>query len=196
MALGVNWIYIGGFVELQCAFQLTHAVTLCSVLVVLYVPCIVLNILIYIKTKESLPRQQLAVSGRRAAAATMSVHVNSNTLHRMELEASRVFITGVTPLLLLPCPLIGFTVFHLICLALNSTGGSGQCNNSVWMAPYFKQLVTLHAVVHPLIYLCRSKEFFAPDNTSSTPASAVIANNIALDHRPVAQQQNVDELYG
>ena len=181
---------------------------LTCVLIALFIPCIVLNIIIYIKTREILPNQQLAVGGGASQGSTpvssMSVHVNSTTLRRMEMEAARVFIAGVIPLLLLPCPLLSFTLFHLICLVIHPSNPPGQCSNTIWLAPYFKQLVTLHAVVHPIVYLCRSKELF--NSYSSTPqqqeqhsmngALAVAIDPVSSSSRRSQHRRTNEELYG
>jgi hypothetical protein len=198
IALGINWIYIGSFAGLQCAFQLTQAMMLTTILIALFIPCIVLNIIIYVKTRESIPSQhQLAVAYISTASA-MLVHVNCTTLRRMELEAARVFIAGVTPLLVLPCPLLLFTLFHLVCLVVHPNADAGQCSNTIWLAPYFKQLVTLHAVVHPIVYLCRSKEFFINSSSSqqSNDGVAAVAVISTTDRRFHQQQRTDEELYG
>ena len=87
----------------------------------------------------------------------LSVHVTSETLARMEMQASKAFITGLTLLLLLPCPRLVFALAYLLCLPFF---GNHQCNTTFWLGPYFQQLISLHAVVHPIVFLWRNKEFF------------------------------------
>ena len=91
-----------------------------------------------------------------AEQVTMSVHMANEGITRLENEAMRTFITSVAGLVFLPCPLLIYTFSHLICMFLNPEGD--QCDNIIWLAPYFKELVTLHAIVHPIIVILRNKE--------------------------------------
>ena len=98
--------------------------------------------------------------------------MGSAALSRMENEATRTCVFGVLRLLLLPCPLLAFTFSHLICTQLLYPGDESgneqqQCQNILKWAPYFKELITFHAVVHPSVFLLRSNDFFSDDSINA-----------------------------
>ena len=179
LALALNWVYISGMAELKCQIQTSHATTADSVLLVLCVSCIVFTIVDYVETRNLLPSSTAPSrqSSRHSTIAVptisndvdavveadhrhqMSVHMANEGISRLETEAMRTFISSVTGLVLLPCPLLAFTFSHLICMFLYPEGD--QCDNIIWLAPYFKELVTLHAIIHPLIVILRNKELIA-----------------------------------
>ena len=206
LALALNWVYISGMAELKCQIQTSHATTADSVLLVLCVSCIIFTIVDYVETRTLLPSTPSRQSSRSSTitvppstnrsgsiemanvnpfappppvaageSSTMGVHMNIATLQRMETEATKTLMAGITALILLPCPLLVFTFSHLICMFLYPEGN--QCNNIIWLAPYFKELVTLHALVHPIIIVLRNKQFMSP---SRQP----VATAAAADHHP------------
>lgn len=95
----------------------------------------------------------------------LSVHVTSETLAKMEMKATSAFLTGLTLLILLPCPRLVFALAYLFCLPVF---GNHQCNLIFWLGPYFQQLISLHAVVHPVVFLWRNKEFFRKPDRLNT----------------------------
>ena len=107
------------------------------------------------------PPQQPAQTTTR-----MSVHMASASINRLEKEATRTFIAAVVGLLLLPCPLLIFTFTHLICMLLHPQGD--QCDDIIWLAPYFKELVTLHALIHPIVVVLRNKDLKSSSSSNSS----------------------------
>ena len=132
------------------------------------------------------------------ATATMGVHMNVGTLQRMETEATRTLMAGIIALVLLPCPLLIFTFTHLICMLLHPQGD--QCDDIIWLAPYFKELVTLHALIHPIVVVLRNKDLKSSSSSNSStsggaapitpshhhhhphPPAAVAASNSSQNH--------------
>jgi len=114
----------------------------------------------------------------RAEPTRMSVHMASASINRLEKEATRTFITAVVGLLLLPCPLLIFTFTHLVCMLVHPEGD--QCDDIIWLAPYFKELITLHALIHPIVVILRNKELM--DTSNSNNSSQFFDNN----HQPTS----------
>lgn len=104
--------------------------------------------------------QQMARNSSSATAndrsIDMSVHVGNNRLGRLEVEASRTLTAGVLSLFIMTGPFIAFTITMLTCRVCGL-----NCQHIGWLAPYFKELVVIHAIYNPIMYLIRSKEFFA-----------------------------------
>ena len=115
LALAVNWVHIGG-APLRCEIQLQHSTTLALTLLILFVCCITLRVIDYVKTKQLLPRdngviETVAISydieiGNPPPAPrsrvnafpplpadeneVLSVHVTTETLAKMEMNATKV----------------------------------------------------------------------------------------------------------
>lgn len=115
------------------------------------------------------PQQQQQTSPQNTTEERLNIHIGSAALSRMEKEATRTCVFGVLRLLLLPCPLLAFTFSHLICTQLIYPEGNEhqQCQNILKWAPYFKELITFHAVVHPSVFLLRSNDFFSDDSINA-----------------------------
>ena len=203
LTVGVKWIYVGQHVPLRCEIQVRHIVTVHTVQCVLFVACIGFHITDYVKTCQLLPRPSGGtvsvpslprISSRRAAAAMeeaiemnvvvsssaaaaqqlpperMNVHIRSGAVQQLEMEATRTFLFGVIPLLILPLPWLVLIITHSICLVFYGEA----CNDFIWLAGYFKGWITLHAVINPLMNICRNKEL------SSTPRSNAGVNEEEL----------------
>ena len=52
VSLGVNWVYVGGFAQLQCAFQKKQAFTLFGTHLIVFISCAVLQTILYFKMKK------------------------------------------------------------------------------------------------------------------------------------------------
>jgi len=52
VSLGVNWVYVGGFAQLQCAFQKKQAFTLFGTHLIVFISCAILQTILYFKTKK------------------------------------------------------------------------------------------------------------------------------------------------
>ena len=93
----------------------------------------------------------------------LNIHMGRGTVAQLEMEATRTFLAGVIPLLILPLPWLVLIITHSICLVFYGE----TCNDFIWLAGYFKGWITLHSLVNPIMNLCRNKEL------SSTPRSNV-----------------------
>lgn len=85
----------------------------------------------------------------------LNLSISNQTVDRLELEASRTVVAGVTSLTIMTGPFILFTLALLICRLFYE---NQVCSSIAWLAPYFKELVVIHAVYHPLMHLFRSSE--------------------------------------
>ena len=187
-ALIMKWIYVGGVAQVRCEIPVVAMVTFQVTILVLFISCVIVRIVVYSKTKRFIPRRSVSSSSSSRVSSSKSarinnrqqqhveliemnratdgltVHVNDDSVAQLELEATRAFIANVTVLLLLPCPLLIFSFSYLICIPIY---GTEQCDNIIWLLPYFKELILFHAAVHPAMILWRNKEF-----TLSTPTPA------------------------
>lgn len=88
----------------------------------------------------------------------LHAQMNQQTLHRMELEATKTLVAGVTSLIVLASPLVIFLVSINICRRIYILA---YCNSYSWLASYLKQLGLVHAIYHPSMYLSWNPEFSA-----------------------------------
>jgi len=181
-ALIIKWIYVSGAAQVCCEIPIVAVVTFQVTILVLFVSCFIARVVVYSKTKQFIPQvsstasstasrkryqhqtnsRQLIEMNHLNSIDGLTVHMNKDSVAQLELEATRAFIANVTLLLLLPCPLLIFSFSYLICIPIY---GTEQCDNIVWLLPYFKELILFHAAVHPAMILWRNKEF----NFYSTP---------------------------
>ena len=83
------------------------------------------------------------------------VHLPDKTINRFELAASVTLCCGVASLTLFTLPLACLFLAIFVCQATNQS-----CSGSVVaLIPFARELLLLHAVVSPLLYVFRSREF-------------------------------------
>ena len=85
----------------------------------------------------------------------MSIHISDRRVSRLEMEAMRTMIINVTSLSIMTGPFILFTLAIFLC---HFYYDELVCDSLTWMAPYFKELIVVHAVYHPIVQLSRSSE--------------------------------------
>lgn len=158
-------------------------------LLVMFILCIAGELVVYQKVKELLrtgsPSQMRTISlsvtavrrartagstvdssppeGPTAAVTTESEeqftlnvrHVTSQSISELELEAAQTLKAGILSLTVVVGPFIIFTFTLVVCKLV----GSDACRTIAWMAPFFKELIVVHAVYHPIVFLKKSKEF-------------------------------------
>ena len=192
LLLAVKWIYVGGIVPLRCEIQISHGLTFQGTLCVELVSCIIFHVINYVQTRGNLPRpsrtipisstRQNRVSQRREMTTeeaggagadttvnvinerqtmTLSIHMNSEGINRLENETTKTFLIGVIPILFLSLPWLVFAIFYHICHFFYGD----MCSHFTWLIPYFKALMSFHAVVHPLANICRNEELASPPPT-------------------------------
>ena len=84
----------------------------------------------------------------------LAIHVDREILTRIEMEAARTLIIGVTSLCVTGVPYVIFVGLFYLCRFVNQS----ECSHFNWLAPYMKELGLIHAVYSPLIFLARNKE--------------------------------------
>ena len=50
--MGVNWVYVGRYAQLQCAYKKGQAIASLVTLIVVFLSCIILQTILYLKTKK------------------------------------------------------------------------------------------------------------------------------------------------
>jgi hypothetical protein len=86
------------------------------------------------------------------------VHLPDKTICRLELEASVTLFCGVASLIVCALPLAFVFLALIICkIGLDSI----QCDVSTVFSliPYAREMLLLHSVISPLLYVLRSREF-------------------------------------
>ncbi len=96
-----------------------------------------------------------AIRPRRPRLESESfVHVSSETISKLEMEAAWTLAQGLTSLIIISSPIL-VTFFGIVfCSYLYD-----DCTTNTWTIPYFLQLVTVHTTYNPIMYLWRSHEF-------------------------------------
>ena len=96
-----------------------------------------------------------ATTGATEQPESLSVHMSDSSINQLEIEATTTLIASVTSLTIMTGPFILFTFSMFVCRLVFE---KSVCSSISWLAPYFKELVVLHAVYHPIINLNRSSE--------------------------------------
>ena len=87
------------------------------------------------------------------------VHLPDKTICRLELEASVTLVCGVTSLCVSALPLASTFLALIVCqIDMNHLL---KCNHATLVAliPYMRDLLLLHVVIGPILYIARSREF-------------------------------------
>ena len=106
-------------------------------------------------------------SGTRASVRIqLGPRISQKMLNRLEVEATKVLVMGVTSLLLLSFPQLAFMVGITICY--NGSITPDYCNDTYgWMSPFLKQFGLVHAVYHPIIYMAWNEDFSTKNRNCS-----------------------------
>lgn len=81
--------------------------------------------------------------------------LTNHAVNEMEVEAIRTAIASATSLTIMTGPYMLFNLTILVCRLCYDIQ---FCSSISWVAYYLKELIVLHAVYHPLMYLLRSNE--------------------------------------
>ena len=199
----LKFTYIMGLVPLGCEIWLVHNIVLGLTMLILFVSCIILNLIVYQKTKTHFSEsrtlivdtkerlrtarrpnevEMVVVSGRNisesrqlatygseslnVAAASfpirdritrvreVSVQGGKEILSAMEIEATRSLVFGMFSLIVTVCPIIVFLSTVFVCQLFSEF----DCSHFSWLTPYFKEMVLVHAVYNPFIFLLKNEE--------------------------------------
>lgn len=93
-------------------------------------------------------------AARQEPDSSFFVHVGSETISRLEIEAAWTLLAGVSSLCLFASP-----IFFVLLGALYCSQIYDDCRSVTWMIPYFRELVLVHTVYNPIFYIWRSREF-------------------------------------
>ena len=181
LSLAVKWVFLSHTIPFSCEIRFSHSVTCQLILVVELILCIAFHVAGYTKVKRMLQSSTRSISVKYAKKNTKSKSSNQQqnknikmiydnkiiTIHRskaklsnLEMKATRSFLVGVIPLLVLPCPILLYTLsFNLICIPLY---GGDKCANYAWIFPYFRALIAFHVIIYVVITVVRNKDFVWP----------------------------------
>lgn len=87
----------------------------------------------------------------------LGVRVDQRMLHKMELDATKTLVAGVTSLFVLCCP--AFILYLSLAICRLSSAEFSCSSKFSWMFSYLKQLGLIHAIYHPIMYMAWNQEF-------------------------------------
>jgi hypothetical protein len=132
---------------------------------VLAVLIIAAQISVYVKTRQYLRHEMAGDLNQKSNNSTLNshpdeyfVHLPDKTICRLELEASVTLLCGVVSLMACALPL----AFVFLTLIVCKIGFEAlQCDLATILAliPYAREMLLLHSVISPLLYVLRSREF-------------------------------------
>lgn len=189
IAFKVPYMIEGNLTELNCQEHQPHGKIIVLSLLSLVALCIGLQILIYYRARKHFYNQRegqcqpASTSSRRMSIAarrnnqlsgieetslssppngairqepdsTFFVHVGSETISRLEIEAAWTLLAGVSSLCIFASP-----IFFVLLGAFYCSQVYDDCRSVTWMIPYFRELILVHTVYNPIIYIWRSREF-------------------------------------
>ena len=88
-------------------------------------------------------------------SSSMTAHVSSENLRKLEMEATRTLLAGVTSLFVFTFPPIIFFLALFTCRLINN---DVECTSVTWLSPYFNIMAMSHSAYIPLIWLVRDDE--------------------------------------
>lgn len=177
-------VFLVGLESFECAVNFRASRVMGTVLLALFVMCVAARIAVYQQTRKLLVHHRSIAmvetattngqeevfcmanaNGTSSQGVTSSntrvresVNFNQTTLHRIELEATKSLVAGVTSLFVLASPLLIYFVSISICRLVYIVA---RCNSYSWIVSYLKQLLLVHAIYHPVIYLAWNRELSA-----------------------------------
>ncbi len=105
------------------------------------------------ETSMMSPQANIIINNASRQTLDISVHVNSETIRKLEVEAARTLVQGATSLLLISSPIFILSLGVLFCNQVYD-----DCTAVTWMIPYFRELILIHTIYNPIMYICRSRE--------------------------------------
>ena len=127
---------------------------------------VVAQVAVYIRTRSYLRfNAQLSMKCKHSARENSTlepdeyfVHLPNKTICRLELEASVTLACGVTSLCVSALPMASIFLALIICqIGIDQL----NCNHAIFIAsiPYVREMLLLHVVIGPILYITRSREF-------------------------------------
>ena len=192
VAIGLcRFVYIAQLIPLECKIVLYERTIMAWILIVLFVLCLVARVTVYFQTKRILRQSDLLAPEadhsvgcfelsfllKKGAARTSVIgpptiqiqlehpRLSEETIFRLEWDATKVLVAGVTSLIVLSFPFVAFLLAMFICRTWFDA--LGYCNRFVWLGGYFKQFAQVHGIYHPIVFMARIKYFSIPRRSSS-----------------------------
>jgi hypothetical protein len=168
----------GTFETISCHQPHPHGKIIVLTLMSLVLLCVVTQIAIFLKTKTYFLQQRegrcqavlhtradLSLSSSRLNPLNISevssmtspeyfVHIGNETISKLEVEATWTLAQGVTSLGIISSPVLIVLLGASFCSQIYD-----DCTAVTWMIPYFRELVLVHTIYNPIMYICRSQEF-------------------------------------
>lgn len=123
---------------------------------------IVAQVLVYLRARQYFKFKAHRLDQQQPNNSTVSlkpdeyfVHLPDKTISRLELEASVTLWCGVAMLCFFSLPMTFLFLAVFVC----RVAGQENCDDIVDMIFYSRELLLWHAVVGPLLYVLRSREF-------------------------------------
>ena len=181
----LSYFLDGSLVNISCRQHQPHGKIIVFTLTTLILLCLVTQIVVYVKTRAHFilqregqcqplsSRAELSFSNNRLNRLDgieetsmhpqvnsgvrheldIAVHVNRETISKLELEATMTLVQGVTSLLLISSPIFIVSLSVLFCNQFYD-----DCTAVTWMIPYFRELILVHTIYNPIMYIYRSHE--------------------------------------
>ena len=188
-----RFVYFAQIVPFQCSTPILERQISSSVLMVLFILCLIARVAVYLQTRKNLRQNELEIGGGRwtAFSCTTSLcccaffqqnhppndspavadgdvgnnapdrhifrlelehpRLSEETVNRLEMEATKVLVAGVTSLLVLSFPLVAFSLTMFSCRMLFDSGG--YCNRFVWLGGYVHQFAQVHGIYNSIVYM-------------------------------------------
>ncbi|KAI9560102.1 hypothetical protein GHT06_014112 [Daphnia sinensis] len=154
----------------HCHKNEPHGKIIVFTLTVLVTICFIAQIVIYLKTKtyflqhregqcqsivslSQIERPQNVPEQATTKSPEFFVHVGSNAISKLEIEATWTLAQGVTSLAIISSPIFIVWLGAFYCSHVYD-----DCTAVTWMIPYFRELVLVHTVYNPIMYIWRMIE--------------------------------------
>ena len=158
-----KFLYLVGVVPLDCKPSIPAHMCVITTLFLLITSCVVLKIIIYVKTKD-VPHQSQHVKMNTeeielnpVGVDEVRVHANEQAIFKREKEAMRALMISVLSLAVLYIPRISFTFTSFICSQMYPLEKE-ECN-FLEVRPFFNELAALHGIIQPAIFLWFCDQF-------------------------------------
>ena len=178
----LKFVFIFRLAPIRCEILFVHVKVMGLTTVILFVSCIIANFIVYRQTRALL-QQTRTLSGHEPRnnqeaiiennvmeehvelstfqipnvnpSSNMAIHVDGENQRKLETEATRTLLAGVTSLFVFACPPMIFFFSVFTCRLINN---DVECSSLTWLSPYFKIMGLSHTVYIPLIWLVRDEE--------------------------------------
>ena len=173
----LKFMYIAKLFPLRFQMRPVEGKLYLGSLTLLFVLCFLARVTVYFQTKRILSESRPpSVDGdlaervvcnrskdpgiKASVRIQLGPRISQNMLNRLEIEATRVLVIGVTSLLLTSSPLVVFLIGLTVCYDTSSS--IEYCNETFgWLIPYLMQFGLIHSVYHPIVHMIWSKELYS-----------------------------------